>query len=338
MSKRDDTLAAVVLLGMFEASVILCGGTSKFRGADQLTRREGLDLFTQLRAQISIAKIYQEKYSSPLLIQLVEDAMIYRDSNDHIVDKLGVAVMRLSNFCASLKDGSMTDSGEIIRTALTIDAHLTSLFISVPTSWGYRIVNVPLFNGEAITSAVWGKTYHVYGSLAASSMWNNYRSARILIHELIIDTVKALDVSTLEETDRRQQEALASQSRLIAHQLMEDICSSVPFNLGIGTEAYENDDIEVCAPFQVTAAGGFSLMWPLLIAGNCGLASQELRQWITNCLDKIGHSMGINQALAMAHLLRRGMPSRAWLEDDTDQSDHYIGFTSYDGLDLLEDD
>ncbi|KAJ6032055.1 hypothetical protein N7540_002787 [Penicillium herquei] len=339
MSKRDDTLAAVVLLGMFE--VLTCSDGSfidrwmkhmegatkliEFRGVDQLTRKEGLDLFTQLRAQIHIGKIYQEKYSSPLLFTLSEKAMEYRNSDDHIIDELGLEVIRLSNFCASMKDGSVTDPGEIIRAALTIDANLTSLFITVPASWNYRIVKVPVFNGEAITRAVWGDSYHIYENLAASSMWNNYRSARILVHELIIDTVKRLDASTPEETDRRQQRALASQSRLIAHQLVEDICSSVPFNLGAGSETSDGNDIEASAPFQVTAAGGFSLMWPLLIAANSGLACQELRQWIINCLDKIGHSMGINQALAMAQVLRRGMSSRALsLEDSaTPNSDGY---------------
>ncbi|KAJ5890220.1 hypothetical protein N7504_011030 [Penicillium tannophilum] len=342
MSKRDDTLAAVVLLGMFE--VLTCSDGSfidrwmkhmegatkliEFRGVDQLSRQEGLNLFTQLRAQIHIGKIYQEKYSSPLLFQLSENAMRYRDSNDHIVDELGLEVIRLSNFCASMKDGSVTDPGEIIRTALTIDANLTSLFISVPAAWSYRTVKVPIFNGEAITRAVWGDTYHIYGSLASSSMWNNYRSARILVHELIIDAVKTLEASASEDTDRRRQSALDSQSRLIAHQLVEDICASVPFNLGAGTEVSEGADIEGPAPFRVTGAGGFSLMWPLLIAGNSGLACQELRQWIIDCLEKIGHSMGINQALAMAHLLRRGMRSRAWISEDSTSSNYgCIGVT-----------
>jgi hypothetical protein len=57
-------------------------------------------------------------------------------------------------------------------------------------------------------------------------------------------------------------------------------------------------------------------MWPLLIAANSGLASNDLRQWITVCLEKIGYSMGINQALAMAQLLRKGMRTRAWLTPD----------------------
>jgi hypothetical protein len=290
-------------------------------------------------------------------------------------------VIRLSNFCASLKNKTITEPSEILRTALTIDAELMALFISVPQSWNYRTVKVPMIDGERITQAVWGDNYHVYSNLAASSMWNNYRSARILIHELIIETVKDMDLVGYDDNGRQQRSNLADQSRQIAHQLVEDICASVPFHLGAGIE--EGDGFEDSSPaagdvsdftswdslsgsfpnalspwpqmarqtsgpssssadsiyhsftapftaptissgswgmwespsnpFEVTGAGGVTLVWPLLIAANSGLASLELRKWITRCLDKIGHSMGINQALAMAQLLRKGMHTRAWL-------------------------
>ncbi|KAJ5219323.1 uncharacterized protein N7498_001422 [Penicillium cinerascens] len=392
MSTRDDILAAVVLLGMFE--VMTCTddlfidrwmkhmeGAAKlieFRGPEQLTRREGLDMFTQLRTQITVSKIYQEKYSSPIIAQLTEDAKQYRNPQDQIQDELGLLVIRLSNFCASLKNKSITEPSEILRTALTIDAELMSLFINVPHPWNYKTVKIPMFDGEPLTKAVWGDSYHVYHSLTASSIWNNYRSARIIIHELIIDTVNDLESSGYDENGRQQRSNLAGQSRQIAHQLVEDICASVPFHLGAGIEdSYEFEDsspaardvadlstwdlwpellpvtpsslssmestgasfsstsplqnsFTICptspssgsgwkspsSPFEATGAGGVTLVWPLLIAANSGLASNDLRKWIVLCLDKIGHSMGINQALAMAQLLRKGMHSRAWLSPE----------------------
>lgn len=313
-----------------------------------------------------------------MLAQLTENAKQYRNPEDQIQDQLGLLVIRLSNFCASLKNKSIKEPGEVLRTALTIDAELMSLFISVPHPWNYKTVKVPMFDGEPLTKAVWGDSYHVYNNLAASSTWNNYRSARILIHELIIDTVKELESSGHDENGRQQRSHLAIQSRQIAHQLVEDICASVPFHFGAGIE--DNDEFETSSPafgdesdvstwdllpgslpvtpsswssmtqrtstgpslsstglqqnsstirptspgsgsrwespsspFEVTGAGGVTLVWPLLIAANSGLASNDLRKWITFCLDKIGHSMGINQALAMAQLLRKGMHSRAWL-------------------------
>lgn len=233
-----------------------------------------------------------------------------------------------------------------------------------------------MVDGESILPMVWGSSYHVYHSIAASSMWNNYRSSRILIHELIIDTVAGLDSSTTDQASYIQRQHLANQSRQIARQLVEDICASAPFHLGAGAE--DMDEIAVpysesttppnCSDwshvhektsvaskqwsrgreqrpsslvsspfrdssfstisnspnqssfgtmskdlFKITGAGGLTLVWPLLIAANSGLASPELRNWITACFDKIGHSMGINQALAMGKLLRNGSGSRAWL-------------------------
>jgi hypothetical protein len=252
-----------------------------------------------------------------------------------------------------------------------------TLFINVPSPWNYSTIDVPMVENMSVTGLIWGNSYHVYHSTASSSMWNNYRSCRILLHELIINTVETMDLNVTDDTSFRQRKALAEQSRQIARQLVEDICASVPFHFGIQPE----DEGEVALPlipgnkghigaaegnstpgsrtthdefspgeclqldgemsypsfiptpnptspkardfgsstsFQITGAGGLTIMWPLLIAANSGLASSQLRQWITFCLDKVGYSMGINQALSMAQLLRKGMRTRAWPTPDFD--------------------
>ncbi|CAI7602415.1 unnamed protein product [Penicillium discolor] len=394
LSKRDDTLAAVVLLGMFE--VMTCSDSSfmyrwikhmdgakkiiEHRGSEQLTRPEGLGLFTNLRAQINISQIYQEKYSSPTMTQLTEEAKQYRDPDDRIIDDVNRVVIQLTNFCAALKDGSITQPSEIIRRTLNLDADLMSILLTMPPSWGYRTVKVPLVDGEPITRTVWGDSYHVYRDLSVSGIWNNARAARLIMHEMLLEAVEALENSSPGSSGLHQQQIITTQSRQIAHQLVDDICASVPFHLGMGMEdtyewesssqnaGYEsypvvgipegsflitpfpwmpmpafpsaegsssfetdaahlgaflpstnmmNSENHCAAPlppsFEVSGAGGVTLVWPLLIAANSGFASLELRKWIIGCLEKIGHSMGINQALAMAQLLRDGMDSRAWI-------------------------
>ncbi|KAJ5970116.1 uncharacterized protein N7479_000034 [Penicillium vulpinum] len=383
LSKRDDTLAAVVLLERWIKHMDGAKNLIEYRGSEQLTRPEGLGLFTNLRAQISISQIYQEKYSSSTMTHLTEDAKQYRDPDDRIVDDVGRVVIQLTNFCAALKDGSITQPSEIIRRTLSLDADLTSILLTTPPSWGYKTVNVPLVDGEPITRTVWGDGYHVYRNLSVSGVWNYARSARIIMHEMLLDAVKLLANSSPGSSGLCQQQIIASQSRQIAHQLVDDICASVPFHLGMGmedtykwrspsqnagSESYPvasglgnsdgsfpttplpwasmpafpsaerslsletdaaspgafvpnmnmtNSDIHYATPlapnFEVSGAGGVTLVWPLLIAANSGFASPQLRKWIIGCLEKIGHSMGINQALAMAQLLREGMDSRAWI-------------------------
>ncbi|KAI1121820.1 hypothetical protein F5Y10DRAFT_255475 [Nemania abortiva] len=402
LCKTDDTLAAVVLLGIYE--VIACTDNSyidrwvqhvdgaakliEIRGQDQLTRRAGLEMFTHLRTQIILSRIFQERYISSALAHLNEQVQKYRNSEDKILDQLSSITIRLADFCADVKSKSIAKPSDIIRTALSIDADLVSLLISVPRPWSYISVQVPTVDGKYITKDVWGSHYHIYDSIAAASMWNNYRSARIVVQELIYDTLKYLEGSNRQHssssTNYPQQGDLAGQCRRTILQLADDICASVPFHFQLGA----NDDVfedylsgqpgasgdpasattplsflatssspstspnlrnaapsldaearptsmlnssgltssqylssHTPSPFEVVGAGGFTLMWPLLVAANSGVAS-GLRGWIITCLDKIGYSMGINQALAMAKLLREGLQSRAWLSPDYESPNH----------------
>lgn len=314
------------------------------------------------------------------MTQLTEEAKQYRDPDDRMTDDVSRVVLQLTNFCAALKDGSITQPSEIIRRTLNLDADLMSILLTVPPSWGYKTVKVPLVDGEPITRTVWGDSYHVYRDLSVSGIWNNARAARLIMHEMLLEAVEALENSSPGSSGLHQQQIITTQSRQIADQLVGDICASVPFHLGMGMEdtyewesssqnaSYEsypvtgnpegsfpttpfpwmsmpafpsaegsssletdaahlgaflprtnmtNSENHYAAPlppsFEVSGAGGVTLVWPLLIAANSGFASPELRKWIIGCLEKIGHSMGINQALAMAQLLRDGMDSRAWI-------------------------
>lgn len=304
---------------------------------------------------------------------MTKDAKKYRGPTDQFIDHLGTVVIQLSNVCAALKDKTLTEPSEIIRTALGLEADLISVSIAIPPSWSYTTATLPFVDREPITRAIWGDSYHIYRSIAASSMWNNYRCARILVHEIIIDAVQRLAVATLDDPGS-QRCTLANQSRRIVQQLTEDICASVPFYLGLSennkhrcaavrteavgvfstsevsnatpsfldtlipmggpdkiilpsntTKPYSTPNFDAkeqrtepqvqvspLFPFEMSGAGGITLVWPLLIAANSGMASKELRKWIVNRLDTIGHSLGFNQALAAAQLLRDGMHTRAW--------------------------
>lgn len=199
--------------------------------------------------------------------------------------------------------------------------------ISVPPSWGYTTFNVPMQDGKPITQGFWGDSYHIYHSISASTIWNNYRSARIITQELIIDTIKDLEALTNDNISSPQRNFLANQARQTVLQLVEDICASVPYILGMEIEVPEHLKVSSLgasivhgadmrtnlSSFQITGAGGLTIMWPLLVAANSGVTCSDLRKWITACLDKIGHSMGINQALAMSKLIQDGVESRAFL-------------------------
>jgi hypothetical protein len=232
------------------------------------------------------------------------------------VDDLSISVLRLNDFCAAIKDQTLTRPSDIIRAALKLDGDLVSALLDTPSTSSYRIVQVSgLTCEEPPGRTVWGDTYHIYSSIAASSMWNNYRSARILLREIIIDTLQHM--RSAKDGDDNRHHALAYESRQIALQLMDDIFASVPFHLGVTLPctglASSTDQPQLSV--GAVGSGGMTLLWPLLSAANSGFASLQQRKWIIACLDKIGRSMGINQARAMAQLLRDKTKSRAWLTE-----------------------
>ncbi|KAL2811474.1 hypothetical protein BJX63DRAFT_444063 [Aspergillus granulosus] len=306
---------AVVLLGMFEVTICTDGsffdrwmkhmdGAAKLielRGSEQLGRPEGLQLFTQLRAQINISRICQERPSPPIIAQLTSEAKRYCTPEDQVYDVFST----------------------ILRLALKLDAELMAIAAAVPILWRYQAVSVPRAGVEGALSTlftpdIWGDLYHVYSNISISSPCNHYRAARLMIHECIIDTVKELEGQPLYAHMVDEYRSLRNRSQQMSHQLVEDITASVPFHLGTaatGTNETRAAFISTNSVVtHVSSASRMALVWPLLIATNSGFASRELRMWIIAVLEKVGYTMGLNQALAMARLLHEGMKSRAWLE------------------------
>ncbi|PWY76036.1 hypothetical protein BO94DRAFT_473979 [Aspergillus sclerotioniger CBS 115572] len=318
--RKDETLAGVALLSTFE--LVTCGdgsfidrwakhmdGAAKLiecRGTRQLKSAEGLHLFTVLRSQIVISRVYEGRYTSSILTHLTEEAQKYRSPNFQVLDQLGLAIIRVCNFCAAVRDGTITQPGEIIRSALGHNADLVSILLSVPDSWTYSTAELPEFKQERTMHAVWGDKFHLYRNLTVSTAWNNYRSARLILHELIISTVEACSSNIIDEQTR---EILLNQSQKTSRQIVQDICASVPYHFG--TTAGETTP---------TMSGGITIVWPLLVTANSRFASPELREWVMSCLDRIGHYLGINQALASARLLRDGMETRSWVSSEYDRS------------------
>ena len=250
--------------------------------------------------------MYEGRYTSPILTHLTGEARQYRSPDFQVLDDLGLAIIRVGNFCAAVRDRTITQPSKIIRSALDLDADLASILHSVPDSWAYSIVELPEFKQERTMHAVWGDKFHLYRNLTVSTAWNNYRSARLILHELILNTVQ---VCSSDIIDQQTRQALLNQSQEKSRQIVQDICASVPYHFGTTAGG--------AAP---TMSGGITMVWPLLVAATSKFASPELREWVMSCLDKIGHYLGINQALASARLLRDGMETRSWVSSEDGRS------------------
>lgn len=237
------------------------------------------------------------------------------------MDDLATVVLQFTDFCAGLKLRTSTKPSDIIREALKLDADLVAAVVGTAPTLTYTVIHITDLSGKSPKErTVWGNSYHAYNSITASSMWNNYRSARILLREIIIDTLHATSDAGVE-----QDQPFVNECRQMGKQLVDDICASVPSYLDPSllyaepsmkptTTCPGNGRRSSPSTGAAMGAGGcITLLWPLLIAANSGFAPSEQREWITGCFDRIGRATGIGQASAMAQLLRDQRSTRTWL-------------------------
>ncbi|KAF7592262.1 hypothetical protein BBP40_000464 [Aspergillus hancockii] len=310
-AQSDSTLAAVELLSMFE--IVTCQGPPligrwlnhieggvrliELRGSAQLQRPAGLELFTQLRLQVALGNLYKKEYTPSWLMELSREALTHRaDSGDQVRDYFFRKLVEVGNIVAIIKEDAYDNPVAVLQRALQIDAEMVTWAMSVDPKLRYTIVKANKPDDENQTlPLIYGDHYHIYPSATSSIAWNNYRFTRIILNGTIAFLCSLVERETGQAYPHAPSE---EQTTEITRQLAEDICSSVPYHLG-------SADSSDSAAFGIPFAGGvLRLIWPLFIATDCAGATSKMRAWIAQCLEKIGHGVGIHMAVTMAQLLR----------------------------------
>jgi hypothetical protein len=193
---------------------------------------------------------------------------------------------------------------------LPVDAMLEAWQKNLPPSWSpksYRLIEQSKSDVDEFAAQ-----YDVYSDLWVASMWNNYRSARILIHETLMNWT--LKYGSIKEKLTLQPSVELLQSMTV------DICHSVLYFLGYCRKDSDLKNLEEIKIKAGTAIpGGYLLMWPLYMAGMLPTTSKNQRKWIASRLHEIGGNMGLQLAASLA---------RALEEEDKSLSDTelwYIG-------------
>ena len=238
--------------------------------------------------------------------------MEYETGEEIVASVLSGLIARFCNLRATMD--SFRDyrrSADIVLSALEIDAELEVWAADCPDMYMYEIVTL-----QKRSESVFSDNYHLYYNIWIATIWNHYRSIRILLNELVIEQLTQLKQCSEALPDfRGEQPSVFYEKQIVLCrslllQLTQDICASVPFFFSYGSQSD-------CPP---RAAGGNLLLWSLYIAGCTDVVSKVMRDWVIVNLEKITETMGIQQAKALAILLtlRKDPPER--LEDiDTDE-------------------
>ncbi len=128
-----------------------------------------------------------------------------------------------------------------------------------------------------------------YSDIQAGKVWNQYRCARILLHESIIDTLEKLgSINTVSEHECVPGMKRSAQ---IITTLLSAICDSIPFHL---QQIDSNGNLTTYNSQRIL--GGEHLLWPLDVVFHSQWSNESQRSQARKALEEIGTTLGLGQA------------------------------------------
>ncbi|KAI1090506.1 hypothetical protein F5B19DRAFT_320308 [Rostrohypoxylon terebratum] len=242
----DSTLAAVLLLGLFESITakqigMLNWGSHtegaiqlvKARGKKQLKTKVGLTLFIAVRTQMIIHSLTSG--TTPIMGAewWIDDAVRDGTAADchRLMIKTGelrAEVTRLMNSMPRTPS-NMDVMLEMIRRLQAADQDVVAWMREVPPSWRYRTVawedSVP--GGDYGRAEVFPGRVDMYRDFYIASVWNTSRTARLVLMSLVVRCAAWV----CSPVDYRTTREYATAARTCVDTIT-DIIASVPYHLG----------------------------------------------------------------------------------------------------------
>ncbi|KAL2871876.1 Zn(II)2Cys6 transcription factor [Aspergillus lucknowensis] len=318
-SRANSTLSAVLLLAIFEVitsrsiksiekwtnHIYGAAALLELRGPEHLQSEEGLKLFVQLRFQIIISCLQRGMRVPGSLLECSKIAMYLRPQIDAYCDRLICIAGKLSNLRADIHGKVLTDANETLSAAYAMEAELLAWVAAGPPVFLYTTYEcssleqwVRMFGNKPFP---YNNQYHVYRDLWICHTWNQYRCARIIVCEIILSCLRRLSAVSPTMAMSKELQGHCARIRNVTRELASDICASAAFHLGVeGSPA-----AAFTVPTNYCYVGGMLLLWPLTLAGGTEPKDHPIRKWVRDCLRLIGHSIGIDQALALIDVLEQ---------------------------------
>lgn len=225
-------------------------------------------------------------------------AMFLRPQTEAYGDRLVSITGKLSNLRADIASKANMDGRQILATAYALEAELMTWLAGLPPNFMYTTVKNPVIDAEFLRRSrgfvPFSDQYHIYSELWLGHTWNQYRCSKIIVTQIIMSCLRRLSADSANGYSSKDLEIHCNGLRATARQLAIDICASVPDHLGLVGEPATSNRSHI---------GGIVLLWPLFLAGATENKTHALRKWTENCFRLIGHTMGIDQALALIEIL-----------------------------------
>ncbi|KAH8656674.1 hypothetical protein BGZ60DRAFT_145751 [Tricladium varicosporioides] len=312
-ARKDSTLATSVFFGLYNlihgyempdgfwVHFHFKGRLSllRLRGDEQLQSRTGQMLWA-ITYIVHVMKCISSNIRPPdeaeKWLELVDGEVLSRQS---VLSTINLKTARL---CAEAQDlFDMKDQDElwligllnIIKAGIELDRQYQTWSETPEDYWLYQVVRSSYPNNPARPH------HHIYYDTTVGFIWNNFRSVRIHLHEILLHCCTLIEaqpsgqpmLSAFEETRR--------ESSIVIQDMITDICASIPFCLGLidrgGRATTERPQ----------SIEGYRCMYPLYLAMVSAKEGGEIQTWIRDKLEWISAAMGIRLAMILARRPKR---------------------------------
>ncbi|KAF7192993.1 Pestheic acid cluster transcriptional regulator 3 [Pseudocercospora fuligena] len=341
--KRDSTLLAIVILGIFEAvsgfqksldtwrdHVNGAASLLQLRGRDQFKTQTGCRLYLQTVLNLIISCL-SRRIPIPDHVRVV-----HKIAEQHIPDpkdsvwRFTIASMRLADLNARLLPGnfpvSSTQAPSIVEDDLALYAEIESILTDAPEDWRPQLVG-------GTGPVVYADYYYVFDSYLVAQTFCGLCSYRIML----IDILRKAMVNCRTTGYKLPPQQLEQVQYCLGSikQLQMAILAVVPQHLGdrfeivhskppgekqdrvwTGFQSRDHNPFrgnysEGLEPPFVRMAGGFQIQFPIFTVGASDPPGGPIRTWVIGVLKLLGQSIGIQQAFVLAWQLE-GVHQPPW--------------------------
>ncbi|KAF8857768.1 hypothetical protein BDZ45DRAFT_592297 [Acephala macrosclerotiorum] len=345
---KDEILTAVLLLGLYETNSSNKPSSMRYwtqhttgaasllslRGEAQLKTPTGHRIFTQIRGQ-AIKSCLQRRIPVPESITRLSLLALPHESPFYAAaTRFSFIVTRFCALRAPLPPTfdinpytDMLTIQKVVKEAAEIDQQLEKWVQEMPDGCQYQILQTPeKMKTKEDERGIFGDTYHVYTDIYLASLWNSYRSIRILVLELLLNYITYLPPTPLTPISPcppfhpvSSPQNTIEEGKAKVEQLCNDILSSVPYHFN--THLLIQSKLWTRPPPR--ALNGELMMWALYTCAVGGLAScappeiariesEKKRRWICARLRAVAREMGVLHASALAMVAGMAREVSVW--------------------------
>lgn len=339
--KKDTTLMAVMILGIFEnlvgrsenslvawaAHLNGAAALMKIRGPEQMKTATARRLYGQITAMLAASCLQQEIELPEHIFELRLELDKYVNVKEITWENHRVLIL-FTNLYAKVKKGKLTDLQEIFRQCLELDDKLVQVFSDVTPNWTFSTIYT-----DDDPELVYNGRFHVYQHALSAQMWNGMRAIRMMLNEMIRNVLlNGFSMKPPLFVHKAHTKQLQKSTDAL-YKISSDIISSVPQYLGytvkgnsisphnsVGSRksvltrnaghmwsgflntSQDLPDLKTSSvPLLRTA--GYQLPWALFLVGTTGIATESVVRWVINTLKEFARILGIQQATILAENL-----------------------------------